>query len=70
MGPLIYLQSNKYFTLAVGMRFWDVQPNQGEFPLTHLMMSMCVVTTLPCIILFFSAQKVFVRGIAMTGIKG
>jgi multiple sugar transport system permease protein len=70
MGPLIYLQSNKFFTLAVGLRYWDVQPSEGEFPQTNLMMAMCVVTTLPCIILFFSAQRVFVRGIAMTGIKG
>lgn len=70
MGPLIYLQSNKYFTLAVGLRFWDTQPTQGEFPLTNLMMAMCVITTTPCIVLFFSAQRVFVRGIAMTGIKG
>jgi multiple sugar transport system permease protein len=70
MGPLIYLQSNKYFTLAVGLRFWDTQPLEGEFPWTNLMMAMCVVTAAPCIILFFSAQSVFVRGIAMSGIKG
>jgi ABC-type glycerol-3-phosphate transport system permease component len=34
------------------------------------MMAMCVVTAFPPIVLFFSAQRVFVRGIAMTGIKG
>jgi multiple sugar transport system permease protein len=70
LGPLIYLQSNKRFTLAIGMRFWDTQPVQGELTLTHLMMAMCVVTTAPTIILFFSAQRVFVRGIVMSGIKG
>lgn len=70
MGPLIYLQSNRLFTLAVGMRFWDTQPAYGELTLTHLMMAMCVVTALPCIILFFSAQRIFVEGIVMSGIKG
>ena len=70
MGPLIYLQSNKFFTLAIGLRFWDTQPLEGEFPWTNLMMAMCVITAAPCIILFFAAQRVFVRGIAMTGIKG
>lgn len=70
LGPLLYLQSNKRFTLAVGLRFWDAQPAQGEIALTHLMMAMCVVTAAPCIILFFSAQRVFVRGIVMSGIKG
>lgn len=70
LEPLIYLTSNKYFTLAVGLRFWDAQPALGELTLTHLMMAMCVLTAAPCIILFFSAQRVFVRGIVMSGIKG
>jgi len=70
LEPLLYLQSNKNFTLAVGLRFWDAQPAAGEITLTHLMMAMCVVTSLPCIILFFAAQRVFVQGIVMSGIKG
>lgn len=70
LEPLIYLTSNKYFTLAVGLRFWDAQPAQGELTLTHLMMAMCVLTAAPCIVLFFAAQRVFVRGIVMSGIKG
>jgi multiple sugar transport system permease protein len=69
-GPLIYLTSNRLFTLAVGLRYWDTQPALGELSLTHLMMAMCVVVALPCIILFFSAQKIFVEGIVMSGIKG
>ena len=70
MGPLIYLQSNRLFTLAVGLRFWDTQPVLGEVSLTHLMMAMCMIMTMPCVILFFLAQRVFVRGIVMSGIKG
>jgi len=70
MEPLIYLTSNKYFTLAVGLRFWDAQPAAGEMTLTHLMMAMCVLTAAPCVILFFAAQRVFVQGIVMSGIKG
>jgi multiple sugar transport system permease protein len=69
-GPLIYLQSNKLFTLAVGLRYWDTQPALGELSWTHLMMAMCVVTAIPCITLFFSAQRIFVEGIVMSGIKG
>ena len=70
LRPLLYLQSNKRFTLAVGLRYWDAQPAIGEIALTHLMMAMCVATAAPCIVLFFSAQKTFVRGIVMSGIKG
>jgi len=70
LGPLLYLQSKKKFTLAIGLRYWDAQPAVGEIALTHLMMAMCVITAAPCIILFFSAQRIFVRGITMTGMKG
>lgn len=70
LEPLLYLQSNERFTLAIGLRFWDAQPAAGEIRLTHLMMAMCVITSIPPIALFFSAQRVFVRGIVMSGIKG
>jgi ABC-type glycerol-3-phosphate transport system permease component len=32
--------------------------------------AMSIVSLLPCLILFFSAQKFFVEGIATTGVKG
>ena len=69
-GPLIYLQSNKFFTLAVGLRYWDTQPALGELSLTHLMMAMCVIISIPCIALFFSAQSIFVEGIVMSRHQG
>ncbi len=64
------MQSNKFFTLAVGLRYCDTQPALGELSLTHLMMAMCVIISIPCITLFFSAQRIFVEGIVMSGIKG
>jgi multiple sugar transport system permease protein len=33
-------------------------------------MAASVMTTLPLIVLFFAAQRYFVQGIALTGIKG
>ena len=36
----------------------------------HWLMAAAVVTMLPCLIVFFFAQKLFVQGIATTGIKG
>lgn len=70
IGPLIYLQSQEKFTLALGVRhfatLWDPQSR----PRDHLFMAACTITTTPCILLFFAAQRYFVRGIVMTGIKG
>jgi ABC-type glycerol-3-phosphate transport system permease component len=39
-------------------------------PEEHLLMAACVMSTLPIVLLFFSAQRYFVQGIVMSGIKG
>jgi multiple sugar transport system permease protein len=68
-GPLIYLSSDKRLTLAVGLTFFSKIP-EGGMPVEHLMMASATMMTLPLILLFFAAQRYFVQGIAMTGLKG
>ncbi len=63
--PLIYLQTPEALTLAVGIR-WFTGRHATEF---HLMMAVSLVALLPILIIFFLAQKQFIRGIALTGIK-
>jgi multiple sugar transport system permease protein len=72
MGPLIYLATPKKFTLALGLRYFDsVLPGQsGGVPQQHFMMAAVVMSTTPVILLFFVAQRYFVQGIVMSGIKG
>jgi len=72
MGPLIYLATPEKFTVALGMRYFDVTPagQSWGMPTDHLLMAASVMSTLPIIILFFSAQRYFVQGIVMSGIKG
>jgi multiple sugar transport system permease protein len=72
MGPLIYLATPEKFTIALGMRYFQVTPTGQSWgmPTDHLLMAASVMSTLPVIILFFSAQRYFVQGIVMTGIKG
>ncbi len=69
LGPLIYLNKPKMMTLAVGLRYFQTQPSDGR-RFDHYMMAMVVMTALPCILLFFLAQRYFVQGIVMSGIKG
>ena len=64
--PLIYLQTPEALTLAVGIR-WFTGRFATEF---HLLMAVSVVALLPILIVFFFAQKQFIRGIALTGVKG
>jgi multiple sugar transport system permease protein len=67
--PLIYLSSPKVFTLSVGLTFFRKIPEAG-MPTEHYLMAASTMMTIPLIILFFSAQRYFVQGIALTGLKG
>jgi ABC-type glycerol-3-phosphate transport system permease component len=66
LRPLIFLQLPERLTLAVGLR-WFTGRESTEF---HLLMAASFMALLPVIVVFFVAQKQFVRGIALTGLKG
>ncbi len=70
LTPLIYLNSSEKFTVALGLNFFRNFPEQVGLPMQHLLMAASVMTVLPCIVLFFLAQRYFVEGIALSGIKG
>jgi len=65
-GPLLYLNDPQHFPLAYGLEQF-VSAHSSE---THLLLAAAVMFTLPMVVLFFVAQRVFVRGIATTGLKG
>jgi multiple sugar transport system permease protein len=66
MGPLLYLSNLDKYTISVGLAFFSGQYTSDP----HLQMAASVVFTLPIIILFFFAQRAFVEGIQLTGLKG
>lgn len=66
MGPLIYLSQNEKYTASLGLMWF--QGRFGQF--WHLVMAATMITMLPLMILFFVAQKHFVRGITLTGLAG
>ncbi|NJN83369.1 MAG: carbohydrate ABC transporter permease [Caldilineaceae bacterium] len=68
--PLIYLNTAMNFTLPLGLTWFRVVPMEQGEPRDHLLMAASVTFTLPAIILFFAAQRYFVRGIVMSGLKG
>jgi ABC-type glycerol-3-phosphate transport system permease component len=69
LRPLIVLNQPESYPLSVGLRYFVVSPNDGQ-PKDHLLMAAAVMMTLPVILIFFIGQRYFVRGVAMTGIKG
>jgi ABC-type glycerol-3-phosphate transport system permease component len=70
LEPLIFLNSESKLTLAVGLRFFSKQSDPGGEPMENLLMAATVIMAAPIVLLFFVAQRYFVRGIVMTGIKG
>jgi multiple sugar transport system permease protein len=68
--PLIYIRSANKLPLAVGLNFLKSLPEAGGVPLENLLMAASVLSVLPLVVLFFAAQKYFVQGIVMSGIKG
>ena len=66
LGPLIYLNDSRNFTLALGLaEFTGLYSSQW-----HLLMAASTVVIVPVIVLFFFAQRYFIEGIALTGSKG
>ena len=64
-GPLLFLTSPRNFTMALGL-----QDFQGQHTMVwNQMMAAATVFTVPIIIAFFFAQKTFIQGIKLTGLK-
>lgn len=68
LGPLIYLNKPNLFPIALGLQLFRGQfVDQLAWP---YLMAASFVTILPVIAIFFLAQRTFVEGITVTGVKG
>lgn len=65
-GPTIYLTNSNLYTLSLGLEQFK---GQHTFHWSSLMAA-SVLFILPIVILFVTAQKSFIQGISMTGLKG
>jgi multiple sugar transport system permease protein len=66
LPPLIYLHDQSLYTISLGLSFfrssYDIQ--------WSYLMAASFVTMLPIILVFFLAQRMFIEGITLTGMKG
>jgi len=66
LAPVLYLSSEKKYTLMLGLTLF-----QGAYAAQwNLMMAAVAIVVLPSIAIFLIAQRYFIEGIALTGIKG
>jgi multiple sugar transport system permease protein len=66
LGPLIYLNTPDKFTVPLGLQMLTTQYT-SDVPGT---MAMTVESIIPVIIVFFLAQRYFVQGVVISGLKG
>ncbi len=66
LGPLLYLNNEQLYTLSLGLYAFM----QTHYVVWEKLMAASVMFILPVILLFFFAQKQFIEGITLTGIKG
>ncbi len=64
-GPLIFVNRAELQTLPVGLALF-----QGEFATQiNLLMAAATLTVVPVLVVYFAAQRYFIQGIALTGLK-
>ena len=68
-APFIYLSRVDLFTAAVGLRFFQNIPLETTDPRDHLLMAAASVMTIPVITLFAVAQRYFIQGVVLSGLK-
>ena len=68
MGPLIYLRDRAYFTIQLGLKTFQADPQQSS--LDALLFTGSVLSVLPIAIIFLLGQRFFIEGIATSGLKG
>ncbi|MCB0111571.1 MAG: carbohydrate ABC transporter permease [Caldilineaceae bacterium] len=66
LGPLLYVDDASEYTLVIGLYAF-----RSRMALQwHLLTAAALAITLPLILLFFVAQRYFIEGVTLTGIKG
>lgn len=72
LGPLIYLRREEQYVLALGLE--NLRRTITSIGATALaypyLMAVSAIVTLPILVFFFFAQRTFIEGISLTGLKG
>jgi multiple sugar transport system permease protein len=68
MGPLLYLQSERLYTLQLGLRQFEAAAGGG--PAWHWLMAASLIVMLPVLVVFIALQRHFIEGITISGMGG
>lgn len=68
LAPLIFLNKQEMFTATLGL--YSLIGGLDSIQPWQYLMAATLVTILPVVILFFAAQRYFIQGVTVTGMKG
>jgi len=68
MGPLLYLQSEKWYTLQLGLRQFEAAA--GGSPAWNWLMAASLMVMLPVLLIFIAFQRYFIEGFNFSGLAG
>lgn len=68
-GALIYLNTVEKFPMVLGLQFYG-ETLSVEAPQWHYMMAMATLMAAPILTLYFLAQRYFIEGLTVGGVKG
>jgi multiple sugar transport system permease protein len=63
--PLVYLNTMENYTISLGLRLFQTR----YFVQMNTLMAMSLLASLPTVLLFFAAQRQFLKGIVLTGVN-
>lgn len=70
LWPLLIARSEQLRTLELGLAYFNARPNAFLQPNWPLLMAGSVVVMLPVLIVYIFAQRYFIQGITLSGVKG
>jgi multiple sugar transport system permease protein len=70
LWPLIMTSREQMRTVPIGLAYFTSIPESLGYPQWQLFLAAATFSMLPTLIVFILGQRYFVRGIAMTGLKG
>jgi multiple sugar transport system permease protein/sn-glycerol 3-phosphate transport system permease protein len=68
LRPLLYLNTTDKYTVAIGLLNFTGSNRVG--PQMHLLMAASFMATIPVLVVFLISQRLFVKGIVFSGMKG
>jgi multiple sugar transport system permease protein len=67
LSPLVYLNTSSKYPVSLALYFFTGSYGNAQW---NLLMAAALISALPCLILFFAAQRYFIQGIVVSGVKG